>query len=72
MKKRRTLGQGHTSILMKQTTSISSMKRKGFLAQFSPIASLGEISSRLIWQDIQKQQISFVMIVASNVKGNTS
>ena len=48
------------------------MKRKGSLALFATAASPGEISSRLIGQDIQRQQISCVMIVARNAIGKTT
>ena len=43
-----------------------SHEEEAFLALFANAASLGEISSRLMWQSIQRQQISCVMIMARN------
>ena len=48
------------------------MNRKGSLALFATAASLGEISSRLMWRIIQRKPISRGMIVARNAIGKTT
>ena len=61
-----------TSILTLGSKSNTDMKRKCSLALFATAASLKEIRSRLMWQIIQRKQISCVMIVARNAIGKTN